>query len=187
MPNVDRQTIELALVAIAALAVVVQTVFLIALFVVLSKAARSAHEEIEELRSSIMPIIYNTREIITRVAPKIEVVSDELTALIHSLREQTSDVQVAASEVIGRAQRISVRLDGMATSLLDNVERAAEFVTDTVAKPVRQVSGVISAVKAVVETLRDRNSSFRTRSSMGRSPIDPDYDDPGSNEKDMFV
>ena len=178
---IDKETIELALVAVAALALLVQTIFLLVLLAKLNKVARDAREEFQELRSSIMPIIYNTREIIARVAPKIEAAADELAALTDSLHEQTAEVRAAASEMLGRAQHITVRIDSMATNVLDNIERAAGFVTDTVARPVRQVSGVFAAIRAVVESLRDSEFSFRTR-PMSRQPGDFRVDD-----KDMFV
>jgi methyl-accepting chemotaxis protein len=182
MPRLDKQTIELILIAIATLFVALQTIFLIVLVSVLGKFARNAHEEIQELRSSIMPIIYSTRDIITRVAPKIEESANEIAALTHSLRKQTSDIQAAATDLIGRTQRIAARLDAMASTALDSVERAAEFVSDSVAKPVRQVSGVIASVRAIIESLRSPDYASRTHSSSGRPSVNP-----RAADKDMFV
>ena len=107
MPNVDNQTIELVFIGIATLALVLQTIFLIMLAVAVRKSSCSALEQIESMRSSVMPIIYNTREVINRLSPKIEEAADELTALTRSLHAQTADMQLAANEVIGRAQRIA--------------------------------------------------------------------------------
>jgi methyl-accepting chemotaxis protein len=182
MPKLDRETIELILIAIAALFVAVQTIFLIVLVSVLGKFARNAHEEIQELRSSIMPIIYSTRDIITRIAPKIEESATEIAALTQSLRKQTSDVQAAATDLIGRAQRIASRMDAMATTALDGVERAAEFVSGAVAVPVRQVSGILASVRAILDTLRNPDYSARSSSPSGRATVDP-----RAADKDMFV
>jgi uncharacterized protein YoxC len=216
MPNVDNQTIELVFIGIAALALILQTIFLIVLAATIRKASRSALEQIEGMRSSIMPIIYNTREVITRLSPKIEEAADELTALTRSLHAQTADMQLAANEVIGRAQRLAARLDTMASKVLDNVERAAEFMSDTVAKPIRQVNGVLASVRAVVDTFRATDDSPRrrhasydpvdTRTSDSRSsapraadtrssdirssdirPSEPRASELQSPEKDMFV
>ena len=186
MPTVDNQTIELVFIGVAALALILQTIFLIVLASTISKAARSAIDEIESLRSSVMPIIYNTREIITRVSPKLEEAADELTALTRSLRAQTADVQFAASEVIGRVQRITARLDSMASTVLDSVERAAEFMSDTVAKPMRQVTGVLASVRAIVDALRTVDDSPRSQHA-GHEPFEPRSSEPRSTEKDMFV
>jgi len=182
MPNVDNQTIELAFIAVAALALILQTIFVIVLVSTISKAARSTLDELENLRSSVMPIIYNTREVVARVAPRIEEAADELAALTRSLRAQTGDVQLAATEIIGRAQRVAGRVDEMASTVLDSVERAAEFVTGTVAKPVRQASGILASIKAIVESLRTAEYSSHSQAPMGRGPIDH-----RAGDKDMFV
>jgi len=186
MPTLDSQTIELAFIAVAALALILQTIFLIVLATTISKSARSALEEIENMRSAVMPVIYNAREMITRVSPKIEEAADELTQLTHSLRAQTADVQAAASEVIDRVHRITARLDGMASTVLDNVERAAEFMSETVAQPMRQITGVVASVRAIVDALRNVDDSPRSHAEE-REPVDTRSSDPESTEKDMFV
>jgi len=183
MPNVDNQTIELVFIGIAALALILQTIFLIVLAATINKASRSEIDEIETLRSSVMPIIYNTREAITRLSPKLEEAADELTALTHSLRAQTADVQIAASEVIGRAQRIAARLDTMASTVLDSVERAAEFMSDTVAKPIRQVTGVLASVRAIVDSLRTvEDSRRRQHTSYDPEPVETRASDVRTND-----
>ena len=64
-------------------------------------------------------------------------------------------MQVAAKDIIARTQRQVGRVDQMLSSIFDRVERAGTFVSDAVAQPMRQLSGVIASVKAVVDTLRD--------------------------------
>jgi hypothetical protein len=49
----------------------------------------------------------------------------------------------------------------MFSNLLDTVDRAGGFVTEVVSKPVRQVSGVLRAAKAVVESLRGSAAARR--------------------------
>lgn len=196
MPNVDNQTIALVFIGIAAVALVLQTIFLIVLASTIGKASRSALDEIESMRSSVMPIIYNTREVITRLSPKIEEAADELTALTKSLRAQTADVQLAADEMIGRAQRVAARIDAMASTVLDSVERAAGFMSETVARPMRQITGVLASVRAVVDALRNVEDSPRPH-HVGNDraesrPVEPRANDPysgepQSTEKDMFV
>jgi phage-related protein len=191
MPTLDSQTIELAFIAVAALALILQTIFLIVLATTISKSARSALDEIENMRSAVMPVIYNAREMITRVSPKIEEAADEITELTHSLRAQTADVQAAASEVISRVHRITARLDGMASTVLDNVERAAEFMSETVARPMRQITGVVASVRAIVDAMRNVEDSPRSQAEE-REPVEPRSREPRSSdpeptEKDMFV
>ena len=176
MPILDNQTIQLALVAAVALAMLLQAIVLLAVFIVIRKAARSIREDLEDLRSSIAPIIYNTRELLTRLTPKIEGTTADLAVLTHSLRMQAADVQSAADEIIERLRRQASRIDTMLSNVLDGVERAGVFMADTVAKPMRQLSAILASVKAVIESLRTVDpAAARSRSNHA----------PGDN--DMFV
>ena len=156
----------LALVAVGALALVLQTIFLIVLATVARKAVRSLREELEEYRSSIMPIVTKTRDLMERLGPRIEDAAGELAEVTRSLRLQTADIQKAADDIIARTQRQASRVDGMLTTVFDGVERAGSFVAETVHKPMRQLSGVIASVKAVVETLRAPEAPHRAHTTL---------------------
>ena len=78
---------------------------------------------------------------------KIDKTSDDLTALAHSLRIQTDDLQNAANEITSRVRVQASRLDAVMSDLLDGVDRASNFMADAVAKPMRQVSAVIASVR----------------------------------------
>jgi len=153
--SINVENTILAFVAVAALALVVQTIGMIAVLLVARKAAKNVRDEMEQYRSSLMPLILRAREVVEKVAPKVETAADELAVITTRLREQTADVQEAANDIIARTQRQVGRVDHMLSSIFDRVERAGTFVSDAVAKPMRQLSGVIASIKAVVDTLRD--------------------------------
>ena len=154
MPNLDNQTIQLAIVAVTALALLLQTIFLLAILVTVRKTARSLKEEIEDLRSSVMPIIYNTRDLLARVTPQVEATVEDLAQMAKGMRVQTEDLQSSAREVVERLRAQASRVDAMLSSVLDAVDRTGDFLTEAVNKPVRQISGLLASVKAVVESLR---------------------------------
>lgn len=175
MPKFDNQTLQLALVAAVALALLIQAIVLLAAFIALRKLAKSIREEIEDLRSSVTPVIDKTHDLITRLAPKIEGTTEDIAILTRTLRDQSADVQAAANEVIARVRRQASRIDTMLSSVLDAVDRAGIFMADTVAKPMRQLSAFLASAKAVVESLRNAETSQRTPSNHA----------PG--DKDLFV
>jgi uncharacterized protein YoxC len=161
MPNLDNQTILLAFVAVTGLAVLLQAIILLAIFITLRKAARSAREESEKLRSAIMPIVCETRDILagtqgflSRVTPRIEAAATDLAEIMHGVRAQSVELQSSAQELLERVRVQSERLDKMFSGLLDTVDHAGEFVVETIGGPVRQVSRVLRAAKAIVESLR---------------------------------
>jgi len=153
--SVDVQNAMFAFVAIAALALLAQTIGAIAVLMMARKAAKNLRNEMDHYRSTLMPILERAREVVENVAPKVETAAAELAVITTRLREQTADIQTAANDIIARTQRQAGRVDHMLTAVFDRVERASTFVADVVAKPVRQLSGVLASVKAVVETMRE--------------------------------
>jgi hypothetical protein len=175
MLKLDNQTIMLALAAVIGLAMLLQTFILLAIFVAMRKTARSTREEIVNLRSALMPVIYDTREIIassrdtllsaqdfianaqgflTRVSPKVEAAAGDLVEITKGLRVQTTQMQSSVVEILEQVRKQSGRVDHMVTGVLDKADRAGEFVTDVVSRPMRQISGVLAFAKAVIESLR---------------------------------
>jgi hypothetical protein len=154
MPISEDQTIQLVIIAVAGLAVVMQAIILLAIFLSIKKTARSLQAQITELRSSVTPMIYSSREFFTRVAPKIEATTDDVAEIVHGWRARGDKLESTATEILGRVQRQTARLDEMLTGVLDSVDRVGGFVTDTVQKPVRQIAGILASIRAVVESLR---------------------------------
>jgi len=178
MPNFDSQTILLAVVAVTALAVLLQAIILLAIFITVRKAARSIKEEAEDLRSSLMPIINNSQTFFSRLAPKVEAAVTDMAAITHGLREQTAEVRSTAADLMDRLNRQASRMDAMLTGILDAVDKASSFVTDAVGRPVRQLSRLLASAKAIVESLRNADPTSREMRSHG---------DPSSEDRDTFV
>ena len=168
MPKLNNEAVELVCIAVTALAVLLQAIVLSAIYVALRKAIGSLRGEVEDLRSSLMPVANNTREVIVearalidntrrlfaRMAPKAEATASDVARVARGLREQTEELELAAQEVFSRVRFQTGRMDAMTTSGLDAVDRAGSYVAETVGKPVRQLSGLVAAAKAIVESLR---------------------------------
>jgi methyl-accepting chemotaxis protein len=177
LPNI--QYTILAFVAIAALALVIQTIGIIVVMVLASKAVKSLRAEMEHYRSTLNPAILRSREVVQNISPKIEDAADQLNAITRTLRSQTSDIQAAADEIIGRTRHQVVRVDQMLTTIFNRLDRAGVFMSDTVAKPMRQFSGILASVKAVVETLRDPEAGHHPHPPQGTSRYSDEARQPG--------
>jgi hypothetical protein len=172
MQNMNSQTVQLIIVAAVALTMLLQAIVLLAIFTTLRKSAQAMREDIEELRSSVMPILGKVSDLIGSTGPKVEAAAQDLAAMSHNLRRQTADVQATANEVMERLRRQSARMDTMLTGILDAVDRATGFMSDAVTKPMRQLAGLLASAKAIVESLR----------SEAPPPVEQTRGD-----KDMFV
>lgn len=172
MSSINPQVVMLVIAALVALALLTQAVVMLALLLGIRKAYNAARGELEQLRSSVLPFVTDAREFFTRVAPKIEQTSVDVAALTHSLRQQANELQSTTADFLERAHRQANRLDSMATSILDGVDRAGAFVTSVLNKPMRQLSGILASVKAVVESLRTTETT--QRASTNHVPGDPE-------------
>lgn len=169
----SHEDIELACIALGAVALLMQTIILFALYRGVSKSTEQMKEQLEEMRSSVMPIVENARELFVRLAPKVEDSVTDVAEMARGLRVQAEDVQKAIEEILAGVRKQTGRIDTMFTGTLDAVDHASAFVAEAVSKPVRQLSGLLAGVKAIVESLRASDPSYR----------EPRVHD----DKDMFV
>jgi uncharacterized protein YoxC len=161
--QINNQIFQLALSALVALAMLVQAIVLLAAFLALRKAARSMNQKLEEIRTSVMPIIETSRDLLTKLAPRIDSASEDLATLTHSLRVQAADLQTATNELVERAKGQANRLDSILTNFFDAMDRAGGFVADCINKPMRQLSALLASAKAAVESLRASSSANRSQ------------------------
>ncbi len=154
MPHFDPQNLQILVAAVVAGTLLLQVVLLVVILFGVRKAAAAVREDLEDIRRSVTPLLTESHELLTRVGPKIESATDDLAVLTHSLREQSTSVQSTVTEISERARHQAGRIDFMVTSALDKADRAGAIVNDTVAKPLRQLTGVLAGIRAVVENLR---------------------------------
>ena len=153
MPKLDSQTIQLIIIAVAASAVVMQAIVLVAILFSLKKATISIQAEIKELRSSITPLLFNLRDFLTRVAPRIEETTNDVADIVHGSKKKIAAMEITINDILSRLHSQTSRVDGMISGMLDSVDRVGGYVTDVVAKPVRQISALLSAGKAIIDAL----------------------------------
>ena len=166
--NLDNQTVLLAIVAISALAVLLQAFVLLAILFALRKLAKTLQNDVEEMRATVfevraavLPILDNSRQILTNLTPRIEAVATDVSELVYRLRAQATEIQFSTNEILERVRVQSSRVDSMLTRALDTADRAGAYVADSVVKPMRQVSGILASVKAVMGVLRSSGPARR--------------------------
>jgi methyl-accepting chemotaxis protein len=193
----NTETLLIVFIAITGLAVLLQACVLLGLWLTVRKAVKAANEQANEYRSKLIPIIDNSSQLLTSGTQLIGSVKDlvsatqtlvkniqtpvqsavtEVESITRDVHAQALQLQASVDEVAQKARRQADRVDNMATSFLDGLERVGGFLNEVVHMPVRQVNGVIAAAKAVVDTLRSPRPS-RPRSRPTRV----------AEDKDLFV
>jgi len=172
MSHFDPQTAQLIFAGVAALALLLQAVVLVAIFFGVKKAIGTLREDFEDIRSSFTPFVKEAHGVFTRVAPKIEQTTADVAAFTHTLRSQSENLKETSVEIIDKTRRQAERIDSMTTNILDAADRAGAFVNQAVTRPVRQFTGIVAAIKAVVDSLRSHEPAARPRAN--RQPGDPE-------------
>src|ERR1700740_553499 len=138
----NNETLTLIFVGATAIAVLLQAMILLALFITVHKSVKAIHSEVELLRSAATPILNHTKDFVTRVTPKLDAVASDMVEMSRGLRAQTLEFQAPHSEILGRAHRQTGRMDTMFTSTLDTVDKASTAVNDAVSVPLKHLSGI---------------------------------------------
>jgi len=162
----NTETLLTIFVALTGFAVLMQACVLFAIFLSLRKTAKSIADATEDFKVTILPTVHSTRELLERISPQVITISTALSELTTKIQKESNGVSVSISEIMERVSRQTARLDQMLTSGLNTVDQASEVVERAVAKPVRQVNGIMAAIRAVIETYRkDVPSSYRAKSA----------------------
>lgn len=177
MANVNylnNETLLLIFVACTGAAVLMQAIVLLAMLITARKALRIAQEQIEELRTNVLPLVKDTKALLTSVGPKIESAATDFAALTSSLRTHGVRLQDSAADILERVDRQSTRVDTMLTGILDTADRAAAVVAEVISVPIRQLAGVAAFARAAIATLRDDVPRTQSEPQPTHSPADKD-------------
>ncbi len=160
MPN--HETILTILVSVIAGGVLVQLIILFVVFLAVRKGMKFAGEYALELKSQVVPVLerskvlmQTTKDLITRLEPKLEAAATDLAEVARVANAESKKIQVVADEITEKVRRQATRVDFMTTETLNAMDRVGHLLNQAVTVPIRQVSGVAAAAKAVFETLRN--------------------------------
>ena len=179
----NNETLLIVFIALTSLAMVVQAVLLVVICLAAKKTVEKLRDDFKELRESAVPFFTGTKEVFTRIAPKIEPVTDDIVSAAASMRAISADVavitskvrtqvegaQASTTEAIEKFRVQASRVDGMVTKTLDTADRVGGFLQNSIAGPARQLAGILAAAKAVMESLRTGKQAVNRTPAAGDS------------------
>jgi uncharacterized protein YoxC len=159
MPS--NEMILTIMVSVLAVGVLIQLIILFVMFLAISKGMKLAAEYASEMKEKVVPVLEhskvllrNTNELVTRLEPKLEAAATDLAEAAKIANAEVKKIQESADEITERVRRQVARVDSMATDTLNAAERVGFLLNQAVTIPIRQVSGIMAAGKAIFETLR---------------------------------
>ncbi len=150
----QNDTLLIIFVGLTGLAVLLQAGVLLGMFFAVRKSAKLITAATDELKTTVLPMVHSTRQLVDKIYPDVVTVTTGLAQLTASARREASEIDVSPAELIKGIKRQVQRIDSMLTVGLDRVERAGDALETTVAAPVRQINGVLAAIRATIDTYR---------------------------------
>ncbi|MFC5863892.1 hypothetical protein ACFPT7_16405 [Acidicapsa dinghuensis] len=150
----QSETLLIIFVGATCAAVLLQAFVLLGIFFSVRKSAKLITDATDELKTTVMPMVHSTRQLVDKIYPEVITVTDALAEFTVKARKEATQIDVSPAELINGIKRQVQRIDSMLTVGLDRVERAGNALETTVATPVRQLNGVLAAIKATVDTYR---------------------------------
>ncbi len=142
-----------AFIAVTAMAVVIQALILIAMYLAMRKTGARMEALAVEVRTKVLPTAEMAHSMITELRPKIENAIINVSDATTTVRAQMEHVDALITDVVDRTRLQVIRADEMVNRTLDKVESATEIVHKTVVFPARKISGIFHGVTAGLEFL----------------------------------
>jgi len=144
--------------AVTALGVLLQAFVLLAMYFAVREAMKRFQTTADELKVHAVPAAATARELLEDVSPKLKIAASNLVEASHSIRHQASHVSESIDELVDKANVQINRVDEMTTAVLGSISHAGDVLQHTAAIPIRQISGVVTGIKAGLSVLRRRKT-----------------------------
>ena len=141
-------------VIVIGIAVAVQAVVLIALFLQLRRTAARIEEAVADLNTRFAPIISRLQILVDDTAPRIAGIVADAAELTHLARGQAQKIDRILAETLERVRMQLIHIDQIVTGAMEAVEDAGSRLRETVWGPVVKATALIRGVQAGLEFFR---------------------------------
>jgi phage-related protein len=161
-------------VVIIAVAFVLQTVILAAVYFQTKKSSENITRIANDLHARIAPVISRVELLVGETQPRIVTMVNDASEVVHIARNQAQKVDRVMTEALDRIRVQLLHTDRILTGVLETVEEVGSSTRRTLMGPIQQASAVIRGIKTGIDVLR----SFR-RPSDGASGTPSEPSDEG--------
>jgi len=121
------------------------------------RASKRLEEKVTPLLEKAGVVVDKARSIIDEAAPKIRDMVDKAQEMTATAREQVMRLDALVTETSERARLQIDRIEIAVDDTVNRVQETTHAVQSTVLKPVREVNGVVSGLRAAIATLARGN------------------------------
>ena len=141
-------------VIVTAVAIVLQAIMLIALFLQLRRTAARVEETISDLNTRLSPIISRLQILVDDVSPRISGLVADASELTRLARSQAQKVDRILTETMERLRLQLIHVDQILTGAMETIEEAGSRMRETVWGPVVKASAMIRGIQSGLEFFR---------------------------------
>ena len=141
-------------VIVTAVAIVLQAIILVALFLQLRRTAARVEQTVADLNTRMTPIISRLQILVDDVSPRISGLVADASELTRLARGQAQRIDRILTETMERLRLQLIHVDQILTGAMEAVEEAGSRMRDTVWGPVVKASAMIRGIQSGLEFLR---------------------------------
>jgi hypothetical protein len=121
------------------------------------RTSKRIEEKANPLIEKAGPIVDKARSIVDTAEPKIRDIMDKAQEMTVTMKEQVTKLDILVTETSDRARLQLDRIEVVVDDTVTRVQETTAAVQGTILKPVREVNGVVSGLRAALSTLARRN------------------------------
>ncbi|HTZ99227.1 MAG TPA: hypothetical protein VMB02_02780 [Candidatus Aquilonibacter sp.] len=141
-------------IAVAAIAIVIQMVILVAMFVQMQSAIKNFTQIATQLQARIDPILVRTNRILEDSEDRIRSIMSDGAEVTRLARSQAQKVDRVFTDAVERLRLQIIRADQILTGTLEVIEEAGSTIRSKVWDPINKVSAVLKGIKAGIDFIR---------------------------------
>jgi ABC-type transporter Mla subunit MlaD len=121
------------------------------------RTSKRMEEKFDLLSDKVSPVLDSVRSLVDDARPKIQEVVTMAAEITASARDQMARLEAVVNETSDCVRVQIERIDVVVEDAVNRVQQTTAAVQGTILKPVREVNGVISGVRAALSTLARGN------------------------------
>lgn len=138
------ENVAIAAVVVAAVAIVLQAVFLYSL----SRSAKAMAAQVTGFIEKAEPILADARQTLQQNRKQMAEVAGKVNKLLDTAQAQISRIDGVLSDATSRARVQMDRLELVMDDSIDRVHETVAILHDGILRPLREVNGIVAGLRA---------------------------------------
>jgi len=145
-------------IAVAAVAIVIQTVMIVSTLLVLRPVIENFQRMASDLQAKMNPILATTTRILDDSEERIRSIMGDASEITHLAQGEAQRLDRVVTDALERLRLQVIHADQMVSGALAVIEETGEKVRRSVWGPVNQISALLKGIKVGLDVIRGRPS-----------------------------